>query len=184
MDKKNERIKEVRKHVGMTQREFAKILGVSNTYISKVEKGVTPVTDRLIMQISNVFGIELEWLYEGTGEMIVIIETEEDFKHKPTIWILPSIYDLIDSNLEDIIDVESFSYLETGSSKASEYLLIIANIISTLNLRNAPLKANLFYKKLTQQQIKQYIDKLKNDLEGEINKLAEFYLKNSVENKE
>lgn len=63
----NERFKEVRKALGLTQSEFGKSLGISNTAISKIEKGENNVSESNIISICREFGVNEEWLRTGVG---------------------------------------------------------------------------------------------------------------------
>ena len=63
----NERFKEVRKTLGLTQSEFGKSLGISNTAISKIEKGENNVSESNIISICREFGVNEEWLRTGAG---------------------------------------------------------------------------------------------------------------------
>ncbi len=63
----------------MTQAEFAKILGVTNAHISKIEKGLTTPSEALIKLICKTFSVSEYWLKDGI--MPVYIEdliTESD----------------------------------------------------------------------------------------------------------
>ena len=42
----NERIKQIRKSKGMTLADFGKIIGIQSSGVSKMEKGVTSVTNQ------------------------------------------------------------------------------------------------------------------------------------------
>ena len=63
----NERFKEVRKTLGLTQSEFGKSLGISNTAISNIEKGENNVSESNIISICREFGVNEEWLRTGVG---------------------------------------------------------------------------------------------------------------------
>lgn len=63
----NERFKQVRKALGLTQSEFGKSLGISNTAISKIEKGENNVSESNIISICREFGVNEEWLRTGAG---------------------------------------------------------------------------------------------------------------------
>lgn len=63
----NERFKKVRKTLGLTQSEFGKSLGISNTAISKIEKGENNVSESNIISICREFGVNEEWLRTGVG---------------------------------------------------------------------------------------------------------------------
>lgn len=63
----NERFKKVRKTLGLTQSAFGKSLGISNTAISKIEKGENNVSESNIISICREFGVNEEWLRTGVG---------------------------------------------------------------------------------------------------------------------
>ena len=72
----NERIKELRKVLGLTLDKFGGRLGVGKSAISKIERGENGVTDQLFKSICREFNINETWLREGTGEMFASMETE------------------------------------------------------------------------------------------------------------
>ncbi len=67
-----ERIKLLRKTLGLTQEEFAQRLGFTGTNpsatVSNWESGKTQPT-RVYPQISQAFNVSLDWLLSGEGEM-------------------------------------------------------------------------------------------------------------------
>lgn len=67
---KNERIRAVRKKVGLTIVEFGDRLGVSNSAISMIENGKNNASNQTITQICQTFGINEHWLRTGEGEMM------------------------------------------------------------------------------------------------------------------
>lgn len=67
----NTRIKEIRKAVNLTQDEFGKRLGISNTAISKIEKGENNVSEQNIISICREFNVNEKWLRNGTGEIFM-----------------------------------------------------------------------------------------------------------------
>lgn len=64
---RNRRIKSLRNSLGLKQKEFAQSVGVSEGLISKVEKGVVPVTDKLITKVAMEYNMNPEWL-KGNSE--------------------------------------------------------------------------------------------------------------------
>lgn len=65
-----DRVKKVRKNVGMTQQDFAKALNVSKSTIESIEYGRREMSDRTLKDICRVFHISEKWLTTGEGEMI------------------------------------------------------------------------------------------------------------------
>ena len=72
----NERIKEVRKTVGLTQDKFGERLGVKRSAISQVESGSNSVSDQLRLAVCREFRVSEDWLRTGEGDMFV--EPAED----------------------------------------------------------------------------------------------------------
>jgi len=63
------RIKEARKALKMSQKDFAKAICISNSYLADVENDYPKVNDRIIRLISITFGVNENWLKEGEGEI-------------------------------------------------------------------------------------------------------------------
>lgn len=74
----NERIRELRKYLGLTLEKFGARLGVGNTAISKIEHGTTNVTEQMLLSICREFNVNEKWLRDGTGEMFIVIPEEEE----------------------------------------------------------------------------------------------------------
>lgn len=62
-----ERIKYVRKYNKLNQIDFAKKLGISQTHVSKIEKNVEHPSATLLLFISYMFAINIDWLKTGDG---------------------------------------------------------------------------------------------------------------------
>lgn len=71
-----ERIKSLRKALGLTQQEFADKLGVKRGGIANYEIGRNEPADSVISLICREFDVNEEWLRSGIGEMF--IEKTED----------------------------------------------------------------------------------------------------------
>lgn len=65
----NERIKQIRKTIGLSQREFGKRIGVGDTAISKIEKGDNTPSEQTLKSICREFNVNYAWLIEGIGDM-------------------------------------------------------------------------------------------------------------------
>ena len=65
----NERLKELRKKLGLTQQEFADRLKIKRGAIANYEIGRNVPIDAVLSLISREFGVNLEWLRTGDGEM-------------------------------------------------------------------------------------------------------------------
>ena len=63
-----ERVKYLRKELGLTLEKFGDNLGVTKTAISNIEKGIRNLTDQMAKSICREYGVREEWLRTGDGE--------------------------------------------------------------------------------------------------------------------
>lgn len=61
------RIRNARLTLGLTQKEFASALGIVQGFLSGIETGRKTPSDTLLIALTHTFGINLEWLEQGTG---------------------------------------------------------------------------------------------------------------------
>ena len=73
----NERVRELRKTLGLTLEKFGERLGVKKNDISAIENGRNSLTDQMTKAICREFGVDYIWLTTGEGEMFV--DTDDDF---------------------------------------------------------------------------------------------------------
>ena len=64
-----DRIKELRKSLGLNQTEFGARIGVGQTAIAGYESGNRGLSDAIIKSIVREFGVNETWLRTGAGEM-------------------------------------------------------------------------------------------------------------------
>ncbi|MDR0908784.1 MAG: helix-turn-helix domain-containing protein [Spirochaetaceae bacterium] len=64
-----ERIAEIRKALGLTQKELAIKIRVSWNYVSALEQGQKPLNTRIIKLIADTFNVNESWLETGNGQM-------------------------------------------------------------------------------------------------------------------
>jgi Predicted transcriptional regulators len=65
----NQRIKQVRQELHLSQAKFAKEISISNGYIASIELGNRTVNNRIIKLICTAFNVSEEWLRKGEGDM-------------------------------------------------------------------------------------------------------------------
>ena len=65
----NERIKELRKALGLTQQKFADKIGVKQNTVAQYEIGRNQPIDTVIALICREFNVNEDWLRYGEGEM-------------------------------------------------------------------------------------------------------------------
>ena len=73
----HERIKELRKALGLTQQKFADGMGVKQNTIAQYESGRNAPIDAVITLICRTYGVNEAWLRTGEGEMFVARDRSE-----------------------------------------------------------------------------------------------------------
>jgi len=64
-----DRIRLVRKTLGLNQVEFARRIGLTQTYLSMLELEKSALTEKNIKLICATFAVNEDWLRTGKGEM-------------------------------------------------------------------------------------------------------------------
>lgn len=72
------RIKEVRKHLKLTQTEFGERIGVKGNTITGYETGLRSPSDAVITSICREFNVSEKWLRTGDGDMFVKMSRDEE----------------------------------------------------------------------------------------------------------
>lgn len=72
-----ERIREVRKALGLTLEKFGEKIGMKKNSVSQLENGKNSVTERVVKAICRECNVDYMWLTTGDGEMF--IDTDDDF---------------------------------------------------------------------------------------------------------
>jgi transcriptional regulator with XRE-family HTH domain len=60
------RIRELR-GFDMTQEEFARRIGISQNYLSTMERGKVQIGSEILLRMSREFGKSMEWILTGEG---------------------------------------------------------------------------------------------------------------------
>ena len=74
----NERIKELRKNLKLTQQEFADALNIKRGAVANYEIGRNEPIDAVISLICKTFNVNEEWLRTGEGDMFLQRSREEE----------------------------------------------------------------------------------------------------------
>ena len=129
----NERIRELRKALGLTLEKFGESLGVGKTAISKIENGDRNVTDQMQKSICREFNVSTDWLLYGTGEMFVT-HTHDEEVAMYTQDILDSEDDVIAKIIQDFIVV----YGKLDNDSKSVLRNVAKSMIDLHNKRETP----------------------------------------------
>ena len=67
----NERVKTLRKVLQLNQTEFGKKIGITMRAVQKWENGESKPQNSTLKSLINTFHVNLDWLLNGTGEMFI-----------------------------------------------------------------------------------------------------------------
>ena len=73
-----ERVRELRKALGLTLEAFGEKVGVGKSAVSRLEKGTNNLTEQMILAICREFNVNEEWLRSGEGEMFLKLDRETE----------------------------------------------------------------------------------------------------------
>lgn len=102
-------IKKLRNELGMTQANFAARIKLTQGAIASVESGKRELSRQSLMSISREFGVRLEWLETGEGEMYKQADTSILAQLESTGSLTPKGRELIElylkmpPNVQDLI---------------------------------------------------------------------------------
>lgn len=72
-----ERVKTLRKELGLTLEKFANPIGIHRGSLSAIENDKSGVSDRTLLAICREYGVSEKWLRDGDGEMFVPVTRNE-----------------------------------------------------------------------------------------------------------
>jgi transcriptional regulator with XRE-family HTH domain len=110
-----ERVKELRSALGLSQRQFARKIFVSQTLVNEVEVGKRKLQLRILHLIAYQFKVNIEWLKQGAGGMFHAPPPDARLEH------IIEIYHKLDRPLQDYLLSQSKEMLkiqkEMGETK-------------------------------------------------------------------
>lgn len=77
----NERVKQLREALGLSQEALGARVGVTRGSISRLESGTNNVTPAMIISLCREFNVNEEWLRNGTGEMFNDLSQDEELAY-------------------------------------------------------------------------------------------------------
>lgn len=74
----NERLKKLRRELGLTQQEFADKIGVKRNSLANYETGRNTPIDAIIVSICREFNVNEDWLRTGEGDMFIKLSYSDE----------------------------------------------------------------------------------------------------------
>lgn len=103
----NKRIRDLRKTLGLSQKEFAYKIGLKQNAISYMEKDGSTITEQNIKAICSQFCVNENWLRTGTGTMFL----ENDKKQREFFDVFdnlsPALQDYLIKTAKDLLETQS-----------------------------------------------------------------------------
>ncbi len=102
----NNRIRELRKTLNLSQKEFAERIGLKQNAISYMEKSGATVTEQNIKTICSQFSVNENWLRTGSGRMF--LENEKKQKEFFNIFdnLSPILQDYLIKTAKDLLETQ------------------------------------------------------------------------------
>ena len=106
----NQRIKQLRKELQLTQKEFSAVIAVSSGQLACIETGKRNVNDRTIKLICDSFAVSHEWLRTGKGPVYF---KDKDSRHNRLL----ALYDALKPKYQNFIFDSINWFLEMQSEE-------------------------------------------------------------------
>lgn len=125
-----ERIRTLRKELGLTQTEFAEKICTTQSHLASNETGKRQVTERTVQLICNEFGVNKQWLQTGEGQMFaeqnasLVRQLAEKYNLSETGENIIRLFCQLDQHSRDVI--EKFIVDVAAASNPAERVLYIA----------------------------------------------------------
>ena len=105
------RLKEIRKHMKLSIREFSKEIYFSHGVYGQVELGTRDPNDRIIQLISSRFNVNKKWIMTGKGDMFS--SPPPDIRLEKIL----EIYNMVDETLKECLLEQSKILLKIHREK-------------------------------------------------------------------
>jgi transcriptional regulator with XRE-family HTH domain len=120
----SERLKQLRKELGLSQTDFGKKIGKNYHSVMRWELGKVLPPSNVLEYICDCFDVNIDWLTEGTGEMFSLIKINElsDFNKEYTI-LTPELFELY-QNAAEMNGRGGYEYIYLPSMHTDSFALI------------------------------------------------------------
>lgn len=103
----NKRIRELRKTLNLSQKEFAGKIGLKQNAISYMEKVGSTVTEQNIKTICSQFSVNENWLRTGNGKMFLESEKKQREFFDVFDGLSPALQDYLIKTAKDLLETQS-----------------------------------------------------------------------------
>lgn len=103
----NTRIRELRKTLKMSQREFGSHIGIRSSSLSDIENENCNVTERIVIAVCAKFHVNEEWLRCGKGNMFIEEDKKFDEFYEIYKQLSKPLQDFLIQVCKDLLDTQS-----------------------------------------------------------------------------
>lgn len=103
----NSRIKKLRNHLKLTQKEFASKIGLKNSSLCDIEQNRCNVSERVIIAICSIFNVNENWLRTGQGEMFNTLEKNYNEFFSIFKNLKPALQDFLIKIAKNLLDTQN-----------------------------------------------------------------------------
>jgi transcriptional regulator with XRE-family HTH domain len=114
MNEISERLKQLRKTLNLSIRDFSKQIYIGHSLYGVIELGNRPISDRIVQLISSRFNVSKDWILTGKGEMFTAPPPDVRLER------LIEIYNTLDGMLKDCLLEQSNILLRIYKDKSNE----------------------------------------------------------------
>jgi transcriptional regulator with XRE-family HTH domain len=110
----NDKLLKIRNIENLSQNEFAKRLGVKQSYYSELERGKRNITTKIITSLSKEFNISSDWLLSDSGQMYITNSDISDKDGSNKIHLEGSDFSTVQANEIAVINADDFEKKQAG----------------------------------------------------------------------
>ncbi len=148
MDGIGQRIRKIRKELGLSQQEFGEGIKVTKAHISKIELSKDNPSDMLIKLICMEYDINEKWLRDGIGEpKDNIFKSDENLADS-----LGTTFEQLSQELKNKFDIDQFNVYGAVLNESLEKLITTIKNTSNINKGILMLSLKLFFDLLSSRK--------------------------------
>ncbi|CCK99421.1 TPA: helix-turn-helix transcriptional regulator [Clostridioides difficile] len=109
------RLKKIREEKKITQSDFASSLRISRSHLAGLETGAKNFTNRILDDLYNFYGINKDWLLDGSGDKYVDLLEEIDADDE--IKEMTRMYLKLDDEMKNVVKKFMLSAIEEADNE-------------------------------------------------------------------
>ena len=133
-------IKRLREELGLTQQKFAERIGIKQNSIALIESNKRNISRQALMSISREFGVRLEWLETGEGEMYATRDTSAIAQLEAAGCLTPKGRELIEIYLQMPPDTQNLiaDAIAAAAKRGTSTSVASTNLFGLVKNRGKP----------------------------------------------